>query len=108
MNMNTLKKVIFNLLILNGLSFVVGLLLNTYFNIDITIKSSMFIYLFTFVILTSDLIKIMLFVNFQFIRYFNYNVKSGIIGTNDYILKQMYDSDEYGKLNRNLKSLEVE
>ena len=108
MNPNTLKKIVFNLLILNGLSVFFGLLLNTYFNIELTIKTCLFIYFFTFVVLTSDLIKIILFVNFQFIRYFNYNVKSGMIGTNQYILEQMYEPEEYSKLQRNLKGLEVE
>ena len=79
-----------------------------YFGVEMTFKSMMFIYFFTFVILTSDLIKIMLFVIFQFVRYFNYNVKSGMIGANQYILDEMYDESERPKLQRSLKSLEAE
>ena len=64
------------------------------------------VYTFTFIVLTSDLIKIMIFVFFQFVRYFNYNVKSGIIGINQVVLDQLYDETERPKLQKTLKSLE--
>ena len=103
---NLVKKILFNSIILNSIAGGIFYGLQLYMGIDFNVKNTLLVYTFTFIVLTSDLIKIMIFVFFQFVRYFNYNVKSGIIGINQVVLDQLYDETERPKLQKTLKSLE--